>query len=145
MGGDFLKKWRAQWLNVYRCLMSKNILNAIWNKAQRDATKTEHQPMYIDKNDLLNATMSQRHNDYYGFVKTGFENGGCVRYQFSAFWRHLVDVGAIFDPSDFEGGPKIDSFFFKYKKMRKRRSKKRLWRNMICWTIFDAKMRGLTW
>jgi hypothetical protein len=28
------------------------------------------------KNDLLKATMSQRHEDYYGFVKTGVHKRG---------------------------------------------------------------------
>ena len=49
------------------------------------------------KNDLLKATMSQRHEDYYGFVKTGFENGGLRVLSVEAFWRHLVDFNTMFD------------------------------------------------
>jgi hypothetical protein len=59
---------------------------------------------------------------------------------FGAFWSILVP---FLTPSDFEGGPQIDRFWKNQKKMRKRKSKKRLWKNMICWSIFDAKMRGL--
>jgi hypothetical protein len=55
------------------------------------------------------------------------------------FWCHC------WRPSDFEGGPKIDHFFKNLKNEKNKRSKKRLWKNMICWSIFDAKMRGLKW
>jgi hypothetical protein len=77
--------------------------------------------------------MSQRHKDYYGFVKAGFETrrpkgaSGIIFFQhFGATWSILVP---FLTPSDFEGGPKIDHFWKnkkKIKKMRKMRSKKRL-------------------
>ena len=42
-----------------------------------------------------------------------------------------------------KGVPKSTIFENNLKQMRKRRSRKRLWKNMICWSIFDAKIRGL--
>jgi hypothetical protein len=66
------------------------------------------------KNDLLKATMSQRHSNYFGFVKTGFETSrpkgaSAIRLfqMFGAFWSILVP---FLTPSDFEGGPQIDRF-----------------------------------
>ena len=40
---------------------------------QSTKKSNENRKLAIEKNDLLKVTMFQRHKDYYGFVKTGFE------------------------------------------------------------------------
>ena len=76
------------------------------------------------KNDLLKATMSQRHKDYYGFVKTGFETrrpkgaSAIILFQhFGATWSILVPC---LTPSDFEAGLQIDYFWKIAKKNKKK-------------------------
>ena len=53
----------------------KQVINMLYrNEAQRNATKTEKEPISVDtQNDLFKATLSQRQSNYYGFVKTGFK------------------------------------------------------------------------
>ena len=66
--------------------------------------KTENEPIAIEKNDLLKATMSQRHSYYHGFVTTrgipGLPNHE-GRYFFSHFSRILLILDAILASTGF--------------------------------------------
>ena len=78
MCGDFLKKRAAQRLGVYRCLKKKKRKKRVSKVLYKTKHKTTQQNRKLAnlhrQNDLFKATMFQRHKDYYGFVKTGFEN-----------------------------------------------------------------------
>ena len=67
---DLLKIRRAQRLGVYRCFMNK-VTNMLYKTAHEETQKQKYEQIAIDQNDLLKATMSQRHRNYYGSVKTG--------------------------------------------------------------------------
>ena len=110
MCGDFLKKRRAQRPGVYRYFM-KQIIKALYKTEHKEnATKTANEPISI-KNDLLKATMSQRHGNYYGFVKTGFEKRKAHGKFAGATRHHLADFGNHFDTHRiFKGVPESTIF-----------------------------------
>jgi hypothetical protein len=58
--------------------------------------------------------MSQRHKDYYGFVKTGCEKRPQTGASATMFFQHFGAKWSILVPfripSDFEGGLNIDHF-----------------------------------
>ena len=64
MCGDFLQKWRVQRLGAGRRLMKTSDKYVVENIAQRNATQTENKPIPIEP------TMSQRHNNYHGVVRS---------------------------------------------------------------------------
>jgi hypothetical protein len=144
MCGDFLKKRRAQRLGVYRFFMKRSDKQCCSKQSTKKRIQNSKWANLRRKNYLLKATMSQRHSNYYGFMKTGSAK---VSYRLCfccACWRPVIDLGSHFWPHWISKGvPKLTIFEKNQKKMIKRRSKKRLWKNMICWLIFDAKMRGL--
>ena len=88
--------------------------------------------------------MSQRHEDYYGFVKTGFKKvkkeQEISEHHFGATWSILVP---FLTPSDFEGGSKINYFWKQSKKNEKNEVQETALKKHDFWLIFDAKMRGL--
>ena len=64
------------------------------------------------------------------------------RFLVSDCWCHLGDFVPFGRPLDFEGVPKSAFFVKNQHKINKTRSKKGVTRDMICDSIFDAKM---TW
>ena len=55
--------------------------------------------------------MSQRHGNYYGFVKTGFKNKQFYYPRNNMLYiEKNENVMPFWSPFDFEGGPKIDHF-----------------------------------
>ena len=149
MCGDFLTKRRAQRLGVYRWFLKKSDKKCCIKQSTTKRIKNRKLANLHRKNDFLKATMSQRHRDYYGFVKTGFETRPQKGTPGKLFGGHFGDTWSIwchFWPHRISKGVPTSTIFEKnLKKMRKRRSKKRLKKNMICWSIFDVKMRGLKW
>ena len=57
--------------------------------------------------------MSQRHSNYYGFVKTG------SAFFFALFGAHGLFFVSFWSPLDFEGGSQIYHFLKKQKKEKK--------------------------
>ena len=70
MCDDFLKNLRIQRLGVYHCFMKTSDKHVVENIAQGNATKTENEPISIENVYLNKNTMSQRHGNYRGFVKS---------------------------------------------------------------------------
>ena len=123
MCGDFLKNRTAQRLGVYGCFLKK-VINMMYKTRHKETQRKQTISQSTQKNDLLKATMFQRHEDYHGFVKTGFENKLQSRHthtqnfeHFGATWSILVP---FWIPSDFEGVPKSTIFEQKYKKNEKK-------------------------
>ena len=147
MRGDFIRKRVAQRLGVYRCFLKTSV---------KMSYKTEHKETQ-QKQKIIKSPSKifpfKRHADPTARELLWFRENrvwnkgasGIVFFQhFGATWSILVP---FLTPSDFEGGPNRPFLKKNNKKWenKKRRSKKRLWKNMICWSIFDAKMRGLKW
>ena len=85
--------------------MKKDNKNVVSNIAQRKAEKKE-MSQSPSKNDLLKATMFQRHSNYYDFAKTGFRNIANGLYFRFGFWAPLGRfVVPFWRPLDFEGVP----------------------------------------
>ena len=124
MCGDFLEQRRVQRLGVYRCFMKKK--NVVLNRAQINVTKTASEPISIEKCPLK-ATMSQRHNNYYGFEKTGFKNKQFYYPRNNMTYVEKMECRCHVCPhSILEGCPKSTIVKTIQNKIRKRRSKKRL-------------------
>ena len=102
MCGDFLKKRRAQRLGVYGCFLKKKMMKMLYKTEHNETQQKQKTSQSPSKNDLLKATMCQRHEDYYGFVKTGFE-----KRQFYYPRKNMIyigkngNVGAILAPIGF--------------------------------------------
>ena len=75
MCGDFLKKRTAQRLGVYRWFLKKINkifrLKMLYKTMLKKRNENRQVAKLHRKNEVLKATMSQRHEDYYGFVQTG--------------------------------------------------------------------------
>ena len=54
-------------------LQTKKNANMLYKTEHKETQSTQKMSQSLSKNDLVKATMSQRHSNCYGFVKTGFE------------------------------------------------------------------------
>ena len=95
------------------------------------------------KNDLLKATMSQRHSNYYGFVKTGFEKRQLYYPRNNMIYVEKLNFLCHFGAHwILKVVPKSTSFE-NIEKNEKKEVQEAALKNMVCWSIFDAKMRSL--
>ena len=99
MCGGFLKKRRAQRLGVYGCFIEK-VIKMMYKTEHTETQPKQQTSQSPSKNDLLKTTMSERHSNYYGFVKTGFRNH-CLPHVFVCFFDILASL-------NFEGDLNID-------------------------------------
>ena len=99
MCGDFSKNRRAQRLGVYRCFVKTSDNHIVQNTAQRNATKTENEPISIEKIYLEKPRFPNGTVNYYGFVKTGFApvmvSGQLTGTSLGTFGRKLYPKGAF--------------------------------------------------